>query len=178
MNKIPLTPEITYLLKSYIQAKQLVDSIYPVVNSYKCAILKEINAVDQLTGEPIREDRYAFAMEKEKLNLYFRRCDEEAAVRNLEHTSGGCPLLDAENKERIAKRKLCEYLLPRIPGWENITFDKLTETAQDKQGNYKKDHLGRFIDDADEFINLSLQLLRFQVTGEILQLVQNILTSK
>lgn len=163
---IELTPELKSLVKSVVMAKAWVEVVHPIVVGYQKAVLQEINAVDP-DGVPIVNPDYAFQMDEEKAQIYFRRCDEEAAKNKLEHDPECCPLLEAESAERDAKRALAQYMIPRLPGCEKLTYDNFNHYAREADGSFKRDKLGRLMFNSDELIDLILKLVGLQMADEL-----------
>lgn len=168
-NPIELTPELRSLVKSVVMTKAWVESIHPIVTGFQKAILQEIGATDN-EGKPITNPDLSYRMDDEKAKIYFARCIEEIAKKNLKHEPDCCPLLEAETLEREAKRALGEYMIPKIPGFKNMTYDSLNRFAKNADGSIKKDKLGRMMFKSDEMIELCLKFLVPQMTDELMEL--------
>ncbi|MDR1699564.1 MAG: hypothetical protein LBR68_00010 [Lachnoclostridium sp.] len=162
-NPIIITDQLKSVTKNLLCAMAMVQTIHPVVRNYQRQILKEIKAKNKRTGEAVTNPEHTYLVEKEKLEIYYKRCDEEAAKNNLTHKPDCCPLLEAESLERQAKRVFVETVLPQIPQFRNITFDDMLLFAEDGKGNYKKDKLDRYMMKADEFIELTLNFIVPQI---------------
>lgn len=165
-NPLELTPELKSLVKSVVMAKAWVETVHPIVIGYQKAILQEITAVDE-EGKPIIDPNLSYLMDDGKAEVYFAKCEEEAAKNNLKHKPECCPLLEAESVERKAKRMLGEYVLPRLPGFEKMTFDTLVRFAKNDDDSIKRDKLGRMMFKSDEMIDLILSFLVPQMTDEL-----------
>lgn len=171
-NPLELTPELKSLVKAVVAAKAWVETVHPIVVGYQKAILQEIGAVDE-EGRPITDPNLSYLMDDGKAKVYFARCEEEAAKNNLKHKPECCPLLEAESIERKAKRELCEYVLPRLPGFEKMTFDTLVRFAKNADDSIKRDKLGRMMFKSDEMVDLVLSFLVPQMADELKDLQKN-----
>lgn len=169
MNPYELTPELRSLIKSVVTTKVWVETVHPIVTGYQKAILKEIDATDN-EGKPITDPRMSYRMDDAKAEIYFARCVEEADKKKLRHEPDCCPLLEAENLERKAKKALGEYMIPRLPGFENMTYDNFHRFAENEDGDVKRDKLGRMMFKSDELIEISLRLFVPRMADELMEL--------
>lgn len=166
---IPITEELKTVTKCLIQAMALVETIHPIVTGYRKNILKEINAKNEYTGEPVINPQHYYLISNEQFKTFLVRCDEEAVKNKLVHKPGCCPLLEAEEVERKAKRVFVECVLPLLPQMKDITYDSMIRLSVDKDGNYKTDKLGRLLYKSDEFIDLALNLIIPQIDKKELE---------
>ena len=166
MNPIELTPELKSLVKATVHTMAWVETVYPIVTGYQKTILKELNAMDD-ENNLITEPKYSFRLSEELAKVYFSRCEEEAERNNLVHKLGCCPLLEAETAEKVAKRALGEYMLPRLPGFEKCKYEDLLSISHDSDGKVKRDKLNRYIFKSDELIDIILRFIVPQMHNEL-----------
>lgn len=172
---IELTPELRSLVKSAIMSKVRVEFIHPIVTEYQKDILKEIGAVDE-KGEPITNPLMDFSMDEELFKIYFARCVEEAARNGLQHDPECCPLLEAESLEREAKRAFGTYILSKLPGCGDISYDSLNGFLKDADGKIKKDKLGRYMFQTELVVDAGLKILVPQMADELEELKKDFMS--
>lgn len=160
-----LTSELKSLVKAVVAAKLWIEVVYPIVTGYQRAILMEIGAVDN-KGIPITDPKRFYLMDDEKVIIYLARCSEEADKHQLRHKPECCPLIEAESHERRAKRAFCEYIIPKLPGYEHVTYDSLNRFSKNADGSVKEDKLGRKMFIKDEIIEFVLKGLAPQIVNE------------
>lgn len=166
---IELTPELKSLVKAVFMAKAWVETVHPIVTGYQRAILEEIGGTDE-EGNPVIDPNMSYCLSEEEFRRYSARCDEEAARNKLKHGPECCPLLEAEEVERKAKRALGEYMIPRLPGFGRYTYDDFTSFVYNNDNSIKRDKLGRMMFKRDEMIELILRLLVPQMAEELQQI--------
>lgn len=168
---ITITQELKKLARGYMAALAAVSMIHPIVTGYQKAILKEIDARNIETGEPLTNPEYLHLIGDDKFEIYRKRCDEEAAKKGMEHEPDCCPLLEAELLERANNAAFCKYILPFVGGFEGISYNDLSEHALDENGEIIIDELGRRMFDRDIF---GKEMLSFILTIIDIKLIDKI----
>lgn len=158
-NLLELTPKLKKQVIAVLHARAWLETVRPIVTGYQKAILKELGAVDE-NGRPILNPEDAYLLDERMSDVYFTRCDEEAAKNNLVHKPECCPLLEAKSLERATRWELIDHVLPLLPGFEMITSDQLQTLSKTKEGKLKRDKSGRLMNKGDELVEL---ILRFTV---------------
>lgn len=158
-NLLEIIPELKKRVIAVLYAKAWLETVKPIVTGYQKAILKELGAMDE-NGRPILNPEDAYLLDERMSDIYFTRCDEEAAKNNLVHKPECCPLLEAESFVRATRWELIDLVLPLLPGFEMITSDQLQTLSKTKEGKLKRDKSGRLVNKGDELVEL---ILRFTV---------------
>ena len=160
---LKITTDLISLTKAVLQTRANVKMIFPIVLNYQTSILDEMNATDN-DGNKVLTPKKAYTLNEKDFNFYLKRCHEEADKNNLKHNPDCCPLLTAESEERDARYNFCNYILPLLPQYNNIPYNKLLRLSKDN----KKDDLGRYMFLADELVNITLSFIVPQINSELL----------
>ncbi len=163
-----LTPELKKRVIAVLHARAWLETVRPIVTGYQKAILKELGAVDE-NGRPILNPDDAYLLAGRMSDVYFARCNEEAAKNSLVHKPECCPLLEAESLERATRRELIDHVLPLLPGFEMITSGQLQMLSRTKDGKLKQDKSGRFVNKGDELVELILKFTVPQIPEDELK---------
>lgn len=136
--------------KLVFMAMAYTKTVRPIVEGYQRRILSECNFTTE-EGDLVIDNKRSYRMKDSDFKDYDQFCQDEARKAGFIVPAGYCPLLMAEEQERVAKRNLAnvmlEYLRPMMP---DLTLERLLHR----------------LDDYNKFIDLNLKLLAPYVKTE------------
>lgn len=113
-SKFTPTQEMLTACKAVVQAMAIVETVRPIVLRYQTDILakgqwrvSKEHLGENVSDEVITEPGHSFLMSADDFAKYHAQCDEARVAARLAITrDGNCPLLEAEELLRLARREL------------------------------------------------------------------------
>lgn len=122
------TPTSTMIgcAEAVFMAMAYTQTVKPVVEEYQRNIITMIDPIDE-RGDPIKEGKDSWRMKDKDFDEYLYCCHEDAIKAGFKVKERGyCPLLVAEELERVAKRTFAGVMLTYLrPMVSDLTLEML-----------------------------------------------------